>query len=89
MRFNYVGKDATRKAIFLSIPEWRAGYSSLFYIFELCYITHLNIQLDELHSMHCGTSMYMLGSILYTSVFQVLGGSPQASMEQVWSEVVD
>ena len=33
--------------------------------------------------------MYVLGSIFSMLVFQVLGGSPQASMEQVWSDVVD
>ena len=39
--------------------------------------------------MHLGTSMYMLGSLLYRLVFQVLGGPLQANMEQVWSGVVD
>ena len=39
--------------------------------------------------MHLETSMYMLGSIMYMSVFRMLSGSPQANMEQVWSEVID
>ena len=30
MRYNYVGPNAAWKATFLSISEWRAGYSSLF-----------------------------------------------------------
>ena len=88
MRDNCFGNDAAWKAKLLSIPEWRASYSSLFYIFELAYITHLNTEPDEVHIMHLGTSMHMLGSILLMLVFQVLGGSPQANMEQVWSEVV-
>ena len=89
MRFNYFGEDAAWKTKFLSILEWRASYSSLFYIFELEYITHLNIEPDELHIMHLGTSMYMAGSVLYMLVFQMLDGTPHTNLEQVWSEVVD
>ena len=73
MRYNYVGPDACRKAKFLSISEWRASCSSLLYIFELEYITHLNIVLDELHIMHLGTSTYMLGSLLFKMVFPSAG----------------
>ena len=89
MRYNYFGPDAPWKATFLSILEWRASYSSLFYIFELEYITHLNIEPDELHAMYLGTSTYMLGSLLFMLVFQELDGSPQTIMEQVWSDIVD
>ena len=89
MRYNDFGPDAAWKGQLLSVSQWSAGYSSLFYIFELEYNTHLNIKPDELHIMHLGNSMYMLGSILSMLVFQMLGGSPQASMEQVWSEVMD
>ena len=69
MKYNYVGPDAAWKAKFLTILEWRASYRSLLYIFELEYITHLNIEPDELHIMHLGTSMYTLGSILSMLVF--------------------
>ena len=89
MRYNYVGPDTPWKAQFLSISKWRASYSSLFYIVELEHITHFNIAPDELHIMHSGTSMYMLGSIISMLVFQMLDGSPQTNMEQVWSEFMD
>ena len=64
MRFNDVSKGATWNATLLSTHEWRASYSFLFYMLELGYITHLNMEPDELHIMHWGTSMYMLGSIM-------------------------
>ena len=57
--------------------EMVADYSSIFYIFELQYITHLNIEPDELHTMHLGTSMCMLGIILCVLIFQMLDGSLQ------------
>ena len=55
----------------------------------LCYITHLKIEPDELHIMHLGYSMYMLGLILYMLVFQVLSDAPQANMELVLGQVVE
>ena len=70
--------------------QWRNWCTSdLFYIFELLYITIHNIEPNELHSTHLGTSMYMLGSVLWLLVFQVLDGTPQANLDQVWGEDVD
>ena len=89
MRYNYFGSDEAWTATFLSILEWRASYSSLVCVFELEHIAHLNIEPDELHIIHLGTSMYMLGSILSMLLFQMLDGSPQTNLEQVWNEIVD
>ena len=89
MRYNYFGPDAAWKAQLLPILEWRASYSSLFYIFELEYITHLKIEPYELRIMHLGTSMHMLGSLLSMLVFQILDGSPQTNLEQVRSDIVE
>ena len=47
-----------------------------------------NIDPDELHVMHLGTSMYMLGSILLLRCYHVLPKRPQAIMREVWQTLV-
>ena len=51
------------------------------------YVTHHNVEGDELHLMHLGTTGYMLGSVLWILCFRFLPGTPEANMEAVWSVV--
>ena len=83
--YETMAHHAMCNAQFLSILEWSGSCSSLFCMLELEYITHLNIAPDELHIMHLGSSMCMLGSILPMLVFRVVDGSPQKNLDQVRS----
>ena len=89
MKLNYFGSDAEWKDKFYSVSEWRNVYTSFFYIFEMQFITHHNIQPDELHVMHLGTSMYMLGSVLSMLVTMILDDSIETNMEHVWDMISD
>ena len=56
-------------------------------MFGFPYMSNQNIEVDELHVMHLGTSMYMFGSILYTLVFNILTDNPAENMALVWKEL--
>ena len=47
----------------------------------------VNIEPDELHVVHLGSSMYLLGSILHVLCFKLLPGSPTDNMETVWGQI--
>ena len=83
MRFNYFGSDAEWKDKFYTVNEWRSVYTSLFCMFELQFITLHNIEPDELHVAHLGTSMYMLGSVLSMLVTMILEDSVETNLEHV------
>ena len=86
MIFNYLGSDAQWMDKFYTVNEWRSVYTSLLYMFELQFITLHNIEPDELHVMHLGTSMYMLGSVLSVLVTMILDEPVEANLEHVGSD---
>ena len=49
----------------------------------------LDIEPDELHAMHLGTSQYMAGSILLLLYYELLTSGGESSMEHVWAIVVE
>ena len=46
-----------------------------------------NLEVDELHVMHLGTTMYMLGAVLYMLCFHVLAGAPEDIMHGIWADI--
>ena len=58
--------------------------NELHFVFQLPYLSCHNLEVDELHVMHLGTTMYMLGSVLYMLVFHVLAGAPEDNMQEIW-----
>ena len=68
---------------------WRALYGAALHpLFRFAYFSSLNIEPDELHIMHLGVSMYLLGSALWMLCYRVLPMNLVASMDRVWSMVV-
>ena len=46
-----------------------------------------NLEPDELHVMHLGTSQHMLGAVLLILCFKVLAGTPEANLHDIWKEI--
>ena len=67
--------------------QWNELMPNPFFLFQLEYLSAANIDPDELHVMHLGTSMYMLGSILMLLCYHVLPKRPQANMREVWQKL--
>ena len=78
--------NAAWKATLHSPDTWRTG-QALHPIFELEFFTVLNIEPDELHVQHLGTTPYMLGSVLWLLVYVLLTGSPRENMRVIWTQV--
>ena len=47
----------------------------------------MNVEPDELHCIHLGTSMNLLGSELFLLMFEVLAGSPKDNMVEIWNAI--
>ena len=88
---NYFGKDASWRQRSFSATQWRSLYnqSELHWIFGFKYLSCHNLEVDELHVMHLGTTVYMLGAVLYTLCFHVLESSPEESMQNIWAKICD
>ena len=67
--------------------EWRQLYHEFHFVFELPYLSCHNLEPDELHVMHLGTTMYMLGAVLYLLCFNVLDGTPEDNMHAIWTDI--
>lgn len=68
--------------------HWRRANPNPHYVFQLGYLSCWNVEPDELHIMHLGTSMYMAGSVLWVLCHQILPESPAKNMAIVWQELV-
>ena len=69
--------------------QWRAVYPDVpHWLFKFSYLTNLNIEPDELHVLHLGTSMWFVGSLLWLIVFQLLPGTHLENVQDVWSRIV-
>ena len=75
--------------MYFSALQWRQLYkpNELHSIFKLAYLSCHNLEVDELHAMHLGTTMYMVGAILYMLCFHVLDGAPEDIMHGIWSDI--
>ena len=69
--------------------QWRQLYRphELHFVFQLPYLSCHNLEVDELHVMHLGTTMYMLGAVLYILAFQVLPDDPEENMHAIWTAI--
>ena len=88
---NYFGPDATWKTRSFSAVQWRQLYmpNELHFVFQLPYLSCHNLEVDELHVMHLGTTMYMLGAVLHMLCFHVLDGAPEDIMHGIWQDIND
>ena len=74
-----------------SAMQWRQLYKphELHFVFQLPYLSCRNLEVDELHVMHLGTTMYRLGAMLCMLCFHVLAGDPEDIMHGIWTGISD
>ena len=89
MRFNNYSASAAWKRQVYSPSEWWRRQESLHYIFELKGISVANVEPDELHILHLGTSAYLAGSCLWLLTYEVLPASPKENLGKVWSLILE
>ena len=87
MIFKYFGTDAVWKFRAFSSTSWKMQCPTLHYIFGLTYLSVLNIEPDELHIIHLGTSQYMYGSVLTELIYRTMPNPPTENMKDVWARV--
>jgi hypothetical protein len=82
-------REARWKVQLISPVQWRAETQGQMHVLfrTFAFLTNANVEADELHVIHLGTSQYMLGSILYLLVFKILPGRPAENMEVLWQEM--
>ena len=89
MNYNNFESSARWKSLLYNALQWKTLVGDgAHYLFQLGFMSCLNVEPDELHIMHLGTSMYLLGSVLWLLCYQVLqAGSPKANMDRVWATI--
>ena len=87
MWYNNFKHNARWKTKVYTCRDFQKLFPDPFYIFQLGYLTAVNVDPDELHIMHLGTSMYFLGSVLWIICFEHLGGSPDDNMNTIWGDI--
>ena len=70
-----------------SVEDFAARFPNPYPIFSL--VTLFALSVDIMHVKHMGTDQYLLGSIMYLLIFEVLPGTPEQNMSQVKEEVHD
>ncbi len=78
--------DASWKGQCYTSWQWRHLNPERHPIFQRSYLTQHNIEPDDLHVVHLGTSMYLLGSILWLLAFRML---PQTPFQNIAGEMVE
>ena len=81
--------DASWRSSLYTPASWRALQTALHPLFELPHISNMQVEVDELHVMHMGTSAHIAGSVLWMLCNQMLPGTPSANVEQTWSMIVE
>ena len=85
---NYFEDNAGWKSQLFTPAEWRQlERPHLHVLFELPYLSMLNIEPDELHILHLGTTMYLVGSVLWCLVYKLMPESPVSNMHKLWGEI--
>ena len=84
---NFTARANWKKTLH-TILTWRLG-ELLHPLFHLIFFSCHNIEPDELHIIHQGTSTYMYGSILWKLVYQILPGDASENMALIWGHIVE
>ncbi len=85
---NYFEDDAQWKTRLFTVDQWQGlPRNRLHWLFNLPYLTFHNIEPDELHILHLGVSMYMLGSVLWCLVHRRMPDSAVQNMQNLWGQV--
>ena len=89
MLFSNFTNIAAWMSLLYSHVQWHTQNPDPHYIFQIMYLSALNVEPDELHTMHLGTSAYFLGSILWILIYEILPDTPARNMITIWKEITD
>ena len=79
-------RDSPAMATTWTTEAWRhAKHPPKNPLFLSAFMSILVVLPDWMHTMHLGVYQYMLSSVLWLLVFDVLGGTPQENMKRVWT----
>ena len=69
-----------------SKEEWARIHPNPHWLFQVFpFLTHFNLEPDELHILYLGTMPVMIGSVLHLLCYRCLPRSPSENMDLVWS----
>ena len=71
----------------VSAEEWKRDNPAPHPLLAIPYLSNQNIEVDELHIIHLGTSMYLFGSALFVLCYVAMPDSPSENMDKIWSEI--
>jgi hypothetical protein len=76
--------------LLFTTEQWHAlGRERLHSLFSISFLSAFNVEPDELHVIHLGTSQYFFGSVLWLLVFDINSRLPPAdAMARVWRLIV-
>ena len=84
------GDTSAWKGMLRTCLQWRIENPNMHILFlTFPFLSCLNVEPDELHVIHIGTSQYLLGSVLWLLVFVVLKSTPDENIRQIWSLILD
>ena len=82
--------DAGWKQQMITPEQWRAANPNPHWLFQAFpYLSNANVEPDELHVVFLGTSMHLLGSVLWLLVYRLLPNSPADNMNRIWSDIAE
>lgn len=87
--YNNFSPDARWQTMLYDSATWRAEYTGRFvhWVFSVVGVSNLSIEPDELHILHLGVSQYLIGSVLYSLVYEAMAGTPGDNMKLIWDLV--
>ena len=88
MSYTNFGSSSKWTHMFYTHTVWKNMNPNPFYLFQLPFMSVLNVEPDELHVVHLGTSMYFLGSVLWMLCYLMMPDSPSQNMKSLWLLIV-
>ena len=67
--------------------EWRLANPHPHWLFQIPFLSNLNVEPDELHVLYLGTHMYLIGSVLRLLVYRNMPNDPPTNMGLVWDMI--
>ena len=89
MFYSNFNPDAPWKAMMYTADTFRLLFPDCHPLFVFPFLSSHNVEPDELHVVHLGTTMWLLGSILWVLCFQLMTGTPSANLEEIWDAIMD
>ena len=88
-QFTNFRPDAGWKTMVYILFTWLASLIRKHELFNIPYLSILNVGPDELHVLHLGVTQYFLASLLYLLTYHILVGTAMANLARIWNLIVE